>query len=117
MTREKSNPNPAFGAHLMAFAGIPSFMRLPVTRELVGVDVAIVGVPFDSGANSWRSGTRLGPRQIRANSLQLWGYNRVQGVGPLEVLRAVDYGDVAVDLTRIDKAHEQIEREVKAVLA
>jgi agmatinase/guanidinopropionase len=57
----------------MAFAGIPSFMRLPVTRELAGVDVAIVGVPFDSGANSWRSGTRLGPRQIRANSLQLFG--------------------------------------------
>jgi agmatinase/guanidinopropionase len=115
MTRER-NPNPAFGAHLMAFAGIPSFMRLPVTRELAGVDVAIVGVPFDSGANSWRSGARLGPRQIRANSLQLWGYNRVQQVGPLEVLRVVDYGDVAVDLTRIDRTHEQIEREVREVL-
>ena len=117
MTHEKSNPNPAFGAHLMAFAGIPSFMRLPVTRELDGVDVAMVGVPFDSGANSWRSGTRLGPRQIRANSVQLWGYNRVQQVGPLDVLRVVDYGDVAVDLTRIDRTHEQIEMEVQEILA
>jgi agmatinase/guanidinopropionase len=116
MAGEKSNPNPAFGSHLMAFAGIPSFMRLPVTRELAGVDVAIVGVPFDSGANSWRSGTRLGPRQIRANSLQLWGYNRVQGVGPLDILRVVDYGDVAVDLTRIDRTHEQIESEVGEVV-
>ena len=117
MTHEKSNPNPAFGAQLMAFAGIPSFMRLPVTRELDGVDVAMVGVPFDSGANSWRSGTRLGPRQIRANSVQLWGYNRVQQVGPLDVLRVVDYGDVAVDLTRIDRTHEQIEMEVQEILA
>ncbi len=69
----QSNPNPAFGAHLMAYAGIPSFMRLPVTRDLDNVDVAILGIPYDSGAASWRSGTRFGPRQIRANSLQLWG--------------------------------------------
>jgi agmatinase/guanidinopropionase len=101
----------------MPFAGIPSFMRLPVTRELTDVDVAIVGVPFDSGANSWRSGTRFGPRQIRANSLQLWGFNRMQQIRPLAALKVVDYGDVAVDMTRIDRTHEQIEMEVREVLA
>jgi agmatinase/guanidinopropionase len=117
MTSEKTNPNLAFGAHLMPFAGIPSFMRLPVTRELSDVDVAIVGVPFDSGANSWRSGTRFGPRQIRANSLQLWGFNRMQQIRPLAALKVVDYGDVAVDMTRIDRTHKQIEMEVREVLA
>ena len=62
-----SNPNPAFGAHLMAYAGIPTFMRRPASRDLADIDVAIVGIPFDSGAASWRSGTRFGPRKIRDN--------------------------------------------------
>jgi agmatinase/guanidinopropionase len=68
------NDNPAFGAGLQPFMGIPSFMRLPVTRELKDVDVAILGVPFDSGT-SYRSGTRFGPRKIREASLLIWGTN------------------------------------------
>lgn len=113
----QSNPNPAFGAHLMAYAGIPSFMRLPVSRELDGVDVAILGVPYDSGAASWRSGTRFGPRQIRANSLQLWGYNRLLDVDPLAVLRAVDYGDVEVEPTSIAVTSERITAVTAEILA
>ena len=34
----KVNNNPAFGADLEPFMGIPSFMRLPVTRDLDGID-------------------------------------------------------------------------------
>jgi agmatinase/guanidinopropionase len=49
-------------------------MRLPVTRELEDVDVAIVGIPYDSGT-SYRAGARFGPRKIREASLMLWGYN------------------------------------------
>jgi arginase family enzyme len=59
------NPtNPAFGGHLEPFGGITTFMRLPASRELDGIDIAIVGVPFDSGT-SYRSGARFGPRKIR----------------------------------------------------
>ncbi len=61
------NDNPAFGAGVQSFMGIPSFMRLPVSRELKGVDVAIMGVPFDSGT-SYRTGARFGPRKIRETS-------------------------------------------------
>jgi agmatinase len=89
------NPNPAFGADLQPFMGIPSFMRLPVTRELKDVDVAILGVPFDSGT-SHRSGTRFGPRRIREMSLLLWGYNGTLNVRPTGQLKVVDYGDVSV---------------------
>jgi agmatinase/guanidinopropionase len=117
MTRERSNPNPAFGAQQLAYAGIPSFMRLPVSRDLDQVDVAVAGIPFDSGATSWRSGTRLGPRHIRANSLQLWGYNRVLNVGPLDLLRVVDYGDLAVDPTNINQTAESITAEAAQILA
>ena len=66
------DPNPAFGGHLEPFRGITSFMRLPASRDLEGIDVAIVGIPFDSGT-TYRSGTRFGPRKIRESSLMLWG--------------------------------------------
>ena len=89
------NDNPAFGASLQPFMGIPSFMRLPVTRDLAGVDVAILGVPFDSGT-SHRAGARFGPRKIREMSLLLWGYNSTLNVRPTEKLKVVDYGDVSV---------------------
>lgn len=89
------NENPAFGASLQPFMGIPSFMRLPVTRDLAGVDVAILGVPFDSGT-SHRSGARFGPRKIREMSLLMWGYNGTLDVRPTAELKIVDYGDVSV---------------------
>jgi agmatinase len=89
------NPNPAYGAHLEPFHGIPTFMRQPASRDLEGIDVAILGVPFDSGT-SYRSGTRFGPRKIREASLILWGFNSVLGVAPADALEIVDYGDVEV---------------------
>lgn len=109
-------PNPAYGAHLMAFAGIPSFMRRPASRALDGVDVAVVGVPFDSGAAAFRSGARMGPRHIRQASLLLWGYNRVLQVAPLDVLNVVDYGDVAVEPTHIEDTMRAIVHEVDGIL-
>jgi agmatinase/guanidinopropionase len=95
------NDNPAFGAGLQPFMGITSFMRLPVTRDLKGVDVAILGVPFDSGT-SYRTGTRFGPRKIRETSLMIWGHNSTLNVSPLKKLNIVDYGDVSVIPTSIE---------------
>jgi agmatinase/guanidinopropionase len=86
--------NSAYGAALQPFAGITTFMRQPATRDLENVNVAILGVPFDS-ATSYRSGTRFGPRKIREVSAMLWGSNQVLRVSPLEHLRVIDYGDVA----------------------
>lgn len=96
-----SNNNPAFGAGLQPFMGIPSFMRLPVSRELKDVDVAILGVPFDSGT-SYRTGTRFGPRKIRELSLMIWGHNPTLNISPLKKLHVVDYGDVSVIPTSIE---------------
>jgi agmatinase len=110
-------PNDAYGAHLDAYAGIPSFMRRPASRDLEGVDVAIVGIPFDSGAISYRSGTRLGPRKIREASLIMWGHNAVLKVAPLDAMHVVDYGDVATDPTNIETTMESIAAEVRGILA
>jgi agmatinase/guanidinopropionase len=108
--------NPALGAHLQPFSGIPTFMRRTATRDLDGVDLAVVGVPFDSGT-SYRSGARFGPRKIREASLLLWGHNPVLGVSPLERLTVVDYGDIAVVPVDIESTMRAIESEVGALLS
>lgn len=107
--------NLAYGADLEPFMGIPTFMRLPATRELEDVDVAIVGVPFDSGT-SYRSGTRFGPRKIREASLMLWGHNPTLGVTPLEQLSVVDYGDISVNPTSIEKTMASITKTASDVI-
>ena len=109
------NDNPAFGADLQPFMGIPSFMRLPVTRDLEGVDVAVMGIPFDSGV-SYRSGTRFGPRKIREASLTLWGYNPTMKVTPTKALKVVDYGDVSVIPTSIEHTMTAITNTANEVL-
>jgi agmatinase/guanidinopropionase len=100
---------------MQPFAGIPTFMRQPATRDLTEVDVAVMGVPFDGGT-SYRSGTRMGPRKIREASLMLWGYNNVQSIAPLEWLDVVDYGDVDVVPMSIEATMEHITAEAKEVL-
>lgn len=76
-------------------SGIRTFARREHTRELAGVDVAVVGVPFDTGA-SFRTGARFGPEGIRAASTLLREYDPALGVATLETLRIVDWGDVAI---------------------
>lgn len=97
------------------FAGIATFGRRSHTRELAGVDVAVVGVPYDS-ATSYRSGTRFGPRAIREQSLLLWGYNNALQINPFEKLNVIDYGDVDVIPVDIAGTHAAIEREVGTLL-
>jgi len=109
------NKNPAYGAGLEPFAGIPTFMRQPASRNLDSIDVAVVGIPFDSGT-TYRNGTRMGPRKIRECSLALWGYNRTLGVGPLDVLSLVDYGDIAVESGNIETTIDRISTEVQSIV-
>ena len=106
----------AYGSELQPFAGITSFMRCPVSRDLTGVEVAVVGIPYDGGT-SYRSGARFGPRKIREASLMLWGYNNPLGVKPLDILKVVDYGDVDVIPPSITDTMANIEAEVGGILS
>ena len=114
--RDNTEHNKAYGAHLQPFSGIPTFMRLPANRSLDGVDVAVYGIPFDSGT-SYRSGTRFGPRKIREASMMLWGCNTVLGVEPVKSLQIIDYGDAAVIPVDIKATQEAITEEVASILA
>ena len=75
------------------FSGIRTFARRPHTDELDGVDVAVVGVPYDGGT-SFRPGARFGPEAIRSVSVLLRDYDQAIDVDVLGSLEIVDRGDV-----------------------
>lgn len=79
--------------HAPSYAGVQSFMRRKYSRDLAGVDVAVVGIPFDT-ATSNRPGSRFGPRAIRSASTSLaWCRPWPWEIDPFEMLSIVDYGD------------------------
>lgn len=75
------------------FSGVRTYMRLPYVTDLDGVDVAVLGLPFDT-ATSYRSGARFGPEAIRSASSLLRPYNPEQRVDIFAHLSAVDAGDL-----------------------
>ena len=84
-------------SHEMTYGGALSFLRRKYTRDLSGVDVAVSGIPFDN-AVTYRPGCRLGPRAIRAASVQLQELKSFpHGIDPFEKLSVVDYGDCLLD--------------------
>ncbi len=95
MDANLSNIDAALGHGLAPYSGVTTFMRARPTRELTGVDVAILGIPYDASV-TYRTGTRFGPRKIREVSTVIWGYHTKFDVTPLQDMNVVDYGDVAV---------------------
>ena len=89
------------------FEGIRTFMRLPNVTDLTGVDVAVVGVPFDTGG-TYRVGARFGPSGIRQESMLLRPYNPELRVNVFETLSMVDYGDLPVTPGYLPESHAQI---------
>jgi agmatinase len=96
------------------FIGVPTFARLPLVRELEGVDVAVVGVPFDTGVTN-RPGGRFAPNAIRAASIMIRQYNPNLDVKPFERLSCVDYGDIAIVPGFIEASYAAIERDLTPV--
>ena len=97
------------------FTGVPTFARLPNVRTTEEVDLAIIGVPFDTGV-SFRAGGRFGPNAIRAASVLIRGHNPVLDVHPFRVLSCVDYGDIAIVPGYIERSYEIIEHAVAPIV-
>ena len=97
-------------------SGIRTFARQPHTRELDGVDIAVAGVPFDTGA-SYRTGTRFGPEAIRSASTLLREYDPVLEVATLEDLKIVDWGDVGITPGSSERAVGQIAEQLGSIPA
>lgn len=99
---------PLSGLESPRFAGISTFMRLPTVQDLAGVDVAIVGIPFDTGA-TYRAGARFGPQSVRAGSRLLRPYNPALGVNLFDHLSVIDFGDAPVVPGFIEPSYRRIE--------
>jgi agmatinase len=97
------------------FTGPSTFARLPYVRTLEEVDVAIVGVPFDTGV-TYRVGGRFGPNAVRAASVMLRPYDPVLEVAPFEILSCVDYGDVAIVPGYTEHSYQLIEEAVAPIV-
>lgn len=107
---------PISGNDLARFSGPNTFMRLPSADTLDDLDVAILGVPMDIGA-SWRSGTRFGPKQIRAESAMIRPYNMATGAAPFDSLQVADIGDLAINTFSLADSLRIISESYDGILA
>ncbi|WP_390624724.1 agmatinase family protein [Anthocerotibacter panamensis] len=99
------------------FAGINTFLKAPYledVRQVGNYDVAILGVPLDTGT-TYRPGTRFGPQGIRRISALYTPYNFELGVDLREQITLCDLGDVFVIPANIEKAFDQISRAMSHV--
>ncbi|MGN5764223.1 agmatinase [Acinetobacter calcoaceticus] len=115
----KTLNQPLGGNEMPRFGGIASMLRLPVVDNdagLADLDAAFIGIPLDIGT-SLRSGTRFGPRQIRAESVMIRPYNMATGAAPFESLNVADLGDVAINTFNLAEAVRIIEEHYDRILA
>ncbi|MEM6619934.1 MAG: agmatinase [Pseudomonadota bacterium] len=102
---------PASVLELPRYAGVPSFMRLPVLTpdhpRFGDVDIGIFGAPWDGGTTN-RPGARHGPRGLRDASTMIRAMNPVTGVRPFEVANCADLGDVGANPIGIEAGLDAI---------
>lgn len=76
------------------FSGVSTFMRAPYIPEGEGVEIALVGLPYDF--QSGRGSARLGPSQIREMS-GLIRQLSFDLVAPFELCRVADVGNAVLN--------------------
>src|SRR3954462_11793684 len=86
---------PLDSAIVPRFAGLPTFMRLPVATPEEGA-VALIGIPFDGGTRN-RPGAGHGPREVRNQSSLVRRVHHVTGISPFDLARIADCGDVPIN--------------------
>ncbi|MCK2035521.1 agmatinase [Microbacterium sp. SSW1-49] len=98
------------------YAGASTFARLPRIDEVDRADVAVLGVPFDSGT-SYRPGARFGPEAVRAASKLLRPFHIGLEVEPWVTMQIADAGDVGVTPFDIAEAIAGIEQAARSLSA
>lgn len=90
-----------------------TFMGLPYSHDLSDSRAAILGIPFDCGTHPVRIGSRYGPHAIREQSALVRPYLPPHAdFNPLDILHAVDCGNVRVIPSVIRESFERIEEGV-----
>ena len=105
--RDGPRYGPADASRAPRYTGVRTFARCPHVRDAAGVDVAVVGIPFDT-ATSYRPGARFGPEAIRAGSTLLRPYHPALEVEVFAAQSVVDWGDLEVTPGNAERTAEQI---------
>ena len=77
------------------YTGMPTFRRTHYREDLTGVEIGLIGVPFDGGVTN-RTGARHGPREIRNQSSLMRTINQDSKIGPYAICNVADLGDAWV---------------------
>jgi arginase family enzyme len=72
--------------------GISTVFHLPHQEDPTGLDIALVGLPYDGGSTG-RTGTRGGPRAVRDQSFLTGSYEHQTQIIPAMICRCADIGD------------------------
>ncbi len=108
-------PQPVDAALVPRFAGISTFMRLPLHDTANGLDIALYGTPWDGGTTN-RAGARHGPREMRNQSSLMRRVHHVSGVEPFSIARIADVGDLSVNPIDLQDGLKRIEAGVASIV-
>ncbi len=107
---------PIDAAEVPRFAGLSTFMRLPAVASAAGLDIALIGIPWDGGTTN-RAGARHGPREVRNMSSLMRSAHHASGVAPFEIANIADVGDLSVNPIDVMDGIARIENGMAAVVA
>ena len=78
------------------YTGVATFFRRPLSDDPAGVDIGVIGVPFDGGVTN-RTGARHGPRAVREQTTLVRRVNQATGISPFDIAAVADLGDAWIE--------------------
>ena len=90
------------------FGDVATLLRAPRVSPGPGIDIALVGVPFDLGTN-YRTGARSGPAAVREASRTIRLVHPSSLIAPFDQCEIADVGDVAINAMDLSASLEAIE--------
>ena len=106
---------PVDAAEVPRFAGHSTFMRLPAVADATGLDIALVGIPWDGGTTN-RAGARHGPREVRNQSSLMRRVHHVTLTEPFSLANVADVGDLSVNPIDLLDGLKRIETGMRAIV-
>ena len=106
-------PPDAFAAP--RYTGVKTFARCPLADSPDGVDVAVLGIPYDTGTTN-RPGTRFGPEAVRSASMMLRPHNPAQEAQVFGRLSVADLGDVEITPGNAERTVAQIAERLEPIV-
>jgi agmatinase len=97
------------------YTGVRTFARCPHVTDPEGVDVAVLGIPFDTATTN-RPGARFGPEAVRSASIALRPYNPAQQAQVFEAISVADLGDVAITPGNAEKTVGRIAEQLEPIV-